>query len=152
PGIPLSPKPSPFKPADPQAIKPDFSNWKAAACTLFTEQHAAIPVSCAWSGDTLTVTVGSGAIQETLSGQGRLFCLSFYAFMKAGDENRFSKKGGEEEYVRTDVSPKGTSPWHLLIEIPQVLPRDGSVSTALRSSLKPSFADGALKVDLNMND
>lgn len=143
-------------PFQPKAKRTDFSQWKTDACTLVTEQRVPFSVTCRLESEALAVTVKDGTTAERLSGKGRLFCLSFYAYMKDGDETRFSDKGGEEEkeYVRTE-GLKGTSPWHLLIEIPQELPKDReAIEKALLSALTPDAAkakQGKLSVGLNLN-
>lgn len=140
---------------EPKAKRMDFSKWKTESCSLATEQRVPFSVSCLLENGTLAVSVTDGTKTETLSGSGRLFCLSFYAYMKEGDEARFSKKGGEEEYVRAE-GLRGTSPWHLLIEIPQALPGDpDALQNELRNALKPDSAkakQGKLSVSLDLND
>lgn len=142
-------------PADPKAIKADFSNWKAATRTLATEQNREIPVECQVDGSRLTVTLGSGSSQKTLSGDGRLFCLSFYASLGTDAETRFA----ETENVSREDGRKGTSPWHLLIEVPKELPaaeeKKKELQARLHEAIKPDgkgAETGTLAVKLDMND
>jgi hypothetical protein len=135
-----------------QEIKPDFSNWKTARCTLKTEQHDPIPVSFSFDKDgNLKVRVRD---QDLLPASpvkpliGKLFRLSFYAFLKPGAEDLFKQK----EYVPREDKKEGTSPWHLLIEIPRSFTRSQQLQTSLRKALSPKFEDGNLKVALDLND
>lgn len=143
----VKPANSTVKPG-PVPIKADFSNWDKATCTLAAEQYNPIPVKCEVAGSKLTVTLGSGSSEKTLSGDGRLFRLSFYVSLKGDAQKRFA----ETETVERKDGREGTSPWHLLIEIPQPLPADPKVNGALKRELKPEFkADGRLTLSLDMN-
>jgi hypothetical protein len=134
-----------------KAEKPDFTDWKSARCSLGTEQNRAIEVECSLDASGLKVTLGSSDDQHvqttfgSLVGSGGLFRLSFYASMKPEDEKRFSQ--GKE-----NVRAEGTSPWHLLIEVPQQLPSSQpELRDALLRALTPKPEGDKLTVGLDLN-
>lgn len=131
-------------------ILADFSNWRDADCTLETEQRIPIDVTCEVTGDHILVKVGPE--QKELPGTGRLFRLSIYASLGPDAEKRFLNG---KEIVRRHELLEGTSPWHLLIEIPQKLPGQKEVlQTALREILEPDndkAKNGRLAVSLDLN-
>ena len=99
----------------------------------------------------LLVTAGA-ATKTFLSSPATMYRLSVYASLIPDAEKRFWETKDRKEIVRNDGTIKGTSPWHLLVEVPQALPRTKALSRALWTSLKPSYDKSVLKVDLDMND
>ncbi|HEX6901326.1 MAG TPA: hypothetical protein VF789_16495 [Thermoanaerobaculia bacterium] len=133
------------------SIAADFHNWKEADCTLETEQYEAIPIACEMKDEGLLVTAGTETKIFPTSPT-TMYRLSVYVSLLPDAEKRFWQTATRKEIVRDDGKIKGTSPWHLLIEIPRALPQTKALGTALWSSLKPSYDKGVLKVDLDMND
>jgi hypothetical protein len=150
--------------------KPDLSNWKKIPVDLGSEQSLPLKVACkvdSTGGITVTLsrfdtTSKVNEVLASLTGTGGIYRLSFYAVLGNGAEKRFAWPAGKTESVRD--APKagtsaGTSPWHLLIEVPKELPAEKEkkeeLQDKLHEAIKPDgkgAETGTLAVKLDMND
>lgn len=114
---------------------------------LSSEQHDGMRVLCSVAGEALTVEINGNALP--LNKSGNIYRLSLYARIDAKDLSRFRWK----EAVRENAQYGLTSPWHLLIEIPQTLPKGAFAPTVYQALMPKAPADGesSLTVALDLN-
>lgn len=145
--------------ASAKPIAADFKNWDEADCTLETEQHETVPISCRVTDEGFVVTAGTETKTFAKTSPARMYRLTVYASLVTDGEKRFLETKTRKEIVRSDGKiNNGTSPWHLLIEIPQALPTDPkeieTIEKKLLSALTPdreTAKAGKLTVKLDVS-